>query len=125
MKNFGQPIMAYHLINFNYREKDLKNKPDIDQVTIRRRRLGLTGIDPKLTAGGFTLFAGQTAGGRVDLINIKGEKIHKWNMPVRPGRDAVLLPNHNIFLAHSYRLPLKFSPLIMYFDLIDLIFSSL
>ncbi len=74
----------------------MEKKTDIDQVTIRRRRLGLTGIDPKLTAGGFTLFAGQTAGGRVDLININGEKVHEWRMPVRPGRDAVLLPNGNL-----------------------------
>jgi len=56
----------------------------------------MTGIDPRLTAGGYTLYAGQTAGGRVDLININGERIHEWQMPVRPGRDAVLLPNGNL-----------------------------
>ena len=69
---------------------------NIDQVTMRRRRCGLIVIDPRFTAGGYTLYAGQTAGGRVDLININGERIHEWQMPVRPGRDAVLLPNGNL-----------------------------
>ena len=68
----------------------------IDQTTICRRKLGLTGIDSQLTAGGYTLYAGQTAGGRVDLIDINGQRVHEWQIPVRPGRDAVLLPNGNL-----------------------------
>ena len=67
-----------------------------DQVTVYRRKLGVTSIFPRFTAGGFTLFAGQTARGRVDLIDIAGEKVHEWQMPVRPGRHAVLLPNGNL-----------------------------
>ena len=67
-----------------------------DQVTVCRRKLGLTSTFPRLTAGGFTLYAGQTAEGRVDLIDIAGEKAHEWQMPVRPGRHAVLLPNGNL-----------------------------
>ena len=59
---------------------------NIDQVTMRRRKLGLTGIDSQLTAGGYTLYTGQTAGGRVDLVDINGQKVHEWQMPVRPGR---------------------------------------
>ena len=45
--------------------------------TIQRRKLGLTYIDSELTVGGFTLYAGQTAGGRVDLIDIRGKKVHE------------------------------------------------
>lgn len=67
-----------------------------DQVTLRRRRLGLTAIDRARTAGGYTLWAGQTAGGRVDLVDIEGNRVHEWQMPVRAGRDAVLLPNGNL-----------------------------
>ena len=30
------------------------------------------------------------------LIDDGGELVHEWNMPVRPGRDAVILPNDNL-----------------------------
>lgn len=68
----------------------------VDQVTLRRRRLGLTAWDAAGTAGGYTLYAAQTAAGRVDLVDIAGERVHQWQMPVRPGRDAVILPNGNL-----------------------------
>ena len=64
-------------------------------TTVERRKLGLTHYDNK-TAGGYTLFAPQTGGGRVPLIDDSGELVHEWNMPVRPGRDAVILPNGNL-----------------------------
>ncbi|WP_102222874.1 aryl-sulfate sulfotransferase [Acidimangrovimonas sediminis] len=67
-----------------------------DQITLRRRRTGLTALSPQRTAGGFTLFAGQTAAGRVDLVDIEGRVAHQWQMPVRAGRDAVILPNGNL-----------------------------
>ncbi|WP_422073222.1 aryl-sulfate sulfotransferase [Tranquillimonas rosea] len=67
-----------------------------EQVTLRRRRLGLTALDHDGTAGGYTLYAPQTGGGRVDLVDIEGRLVHRWQMPVRPGRDAVLLPNGNL-----------------------------
>ena len=73
------------------------DQPDqpVEQVTLRRRKLGLTGIDRTKTAGGYTLYARQTGCGEVDLIDIEGRKVHRWDMPVRPGRDAVILPNGN------------------------------
>ena len=67
-------------------------------TTIERRKLGLTHWNVK-TAGGYTLFAPQTGGGRVPLIDDGGELVHEWNMPVRPGRDAVILPNDNLGLS--------------------------
>ncbi|REE22231.1 MULTISPECIES: aryl-sulfate sulfotransferase [unclassified Paraburkholderia] len=68
----------------------------VDQITQRRRGVGLIAHDPKLSAGGYTLIAPQTAGGRVYLVDIGGEVVHEWQMPVRPGRHAVILPNGNL-----------------------------
>ncbi|XDF35098.1 aryl-sulfate sulfotransferase [Paracidovorax avenae] len=68
----------------------------VDQITQRRRGVGLIAHDPHLSAGGYTLIAPQTAGGRVYLIDIGGAVIHEWQMPVRPGRHAVILPNGNL-----------------------------
>ena len=66
------------------------------QITMRRRQLSLTAYDPAKSAGGYTLYARQTGGGVVDMVDIKGRKVHQWDMPVRPGRDAVILPNGNL-----------------------------
>lgn len=68
----------------------------IDQVTVRRRGTGLIASDPQRSAGGFTLIAPQTAAGLVELIDLDGDVVHRWNMPQRPGRHAVLLPNGNL-----------------------------
>ncbi|WP_070106193.1 aryl-sulfate sulfotransferase [Burkholderia plantarii] len=68
----------------------------VDQVTQRRRGVGLIAHDPDLCAGGYTLIAPQTADGRVYLVDIGGEVVHQWQMPVRPGRHAVILPNGNL-----------------------------
>ncbi|MDB5818740.1 MAG: aryl sulfotransferase [Rhizobacter sp.] len=67
----------------------------VDQVTLRRRGTGLIAYDPQLSAGGYTLFAPQTAN-KVHLIDMLGKVVHEWNMPVRPGRTAVILPNGNL-----------------------------
>lgn len=68
----------------------------VDPVTLRRRGTGLTAHDPARAAGGFTLFAPQTGGGRVDLVAADGSVAHRWQLPVRPGRDAVILANGNL-----------------------------
>lgn len=68
----------------------------VDPVTIRRRGVGLTAIDRGRSAGGYTLFAPQTDTGKVYLIDIAGTVVHTWQLPYRPGRDAVLLPNGNL-----------------------------
>ena len=66
------------------------------QITMCRRQLGLTALDLSKSAGGYTLYARQTGGGVVDMVDIEGRKVHRWDMPVRPGRDAVILPNGNL-----------------------------
>lgn len=67
-----------------------------NESTIARRRVGLTLNHAAESAGGYTLFAPQTANGNVYLINLEGEVVHQWQLPVRPGRDAVILPNGNL-----------------------------
>lgn len=68
----------------------------VDQVTQRRRGTGLIALDEALSWGGYTLIAPQTAGGRVYLIDIRGQVVHQWQLPVRPGRHAVILANGNL-----------------------------
>ena len=72
-------------------------------TTLKRRRLGLTHWDEQKSAGGFTLFAPQTGNGRVVLLRDDGEVEHEWQMPVRPGRDAVILPNGNLGYNGSHK----------------------
>ena len=68
----------------------------LDQVTLRRRGAGLIGYDPTRSAGGYTLVAPQTDGGRVQLIGMDGGVVQEWHMKQRPGRHAVLLDNGNL-----------------------------
>jgi hypothetical protein len=68
----------------------------LDQVTGRRHATGLLAHDPERSAGGFTLVAPQTDGGNVYLIAMDGSVAHRWTMPQRPGRHAVILPNGNL-----------------------------
>ncbi|MFT3720925.1 aryl-sulfate sulfotransferase [Pseudorhodoferax sp.] len=68
----------------------------VDQITQRRRGAGLIAHDPERSFGGYTLIAPQTAGGRVFLVDAAGQVAHEWQLPVRPGRHAVILPNGNL-----------------------------
>jgi len=58
--------------------------PAIDQNPIRRRGVGLRGIDPARACPGLTLFApaGLT---ETFLIDLHGAVVHSWKMPYRPG----------------------------------------
>ncbi|RCL02976.1 MAG: hypothetical protein JSC189_000533 [Candidatus Tokpelaia sp. JSC189] len=78
----------------------------VDQITIRRCKTGLIAIDREKTAGGYTLFTPQTAGGIVYLIDINGNIFYEWKMPSRPGRDSIILKNGNL----SYNGSLVDSP---------------
>ncbi|RIY02492.1 aryl sulfotransferase [Aureimonas flava] len=81
--------------------------PAADQTTLRRRGVGLTALDAARSAGGYTLFAPQTGGGAVYLVDIRGEVVHRWQMPVRPGRDAVILPNGHLGYNGSHPDPFR------------------
>ncbi|GDY14399.1 hypothetical protein LBMAG53_32770 [Planctomycetota bacterium] len=82
----------------------------VDQVTQRRRGTGLIAHDPARAAGGFTVVAPLTADGNVYLIDSAGTVVHRWKLPVRPGRAAVLLPNGNLGYNGSHRTSLDFYP---------------
>ena len=75
----------------------------VDQVTLRRRGAGLIAYDPARAGDGYTLIAPQTDSGNVYLIDMEGEAVHRWKMPCRPGRHAVLLQNGN--LGYNGNLP--------------------
>lgn len=70
--------------------------PALDRTTLRRYKTGLIAVDPERSAGGYTLFAPQTANGQVFLVDLHGELVHRWQLPQRPGRDAVILKNGNL-----------------------------
>ena len=82
--------------------------------TIERRKTGLIYRDNDWSSGCYTLYAPQTGNGLVKLIDITGETIHEWNMPVRPGRHAVLLPNGNLGYNGSHEKSVDLYP---YWDL--------
>ena len=71
--------------------------------TIERRKTGLIYWDMDWSSGLYTLYTPQTGNGLVKLIDITGESVHEWNMPVRPGRDAVILPNGNLGYNGSHK----------------------
>ena len=82
----------------------------IEQITEIRRKCGTTDVDLDRSAGGFTLYAGQTFDGRVDLINLYGDIVHAWALPIRPGRDAVILPNGNLGYNGSHEKSAELYP---------------
>ena len=63
--------------------------------TLGRRPSGLIFSDLEKSFGGYTLFAPQTTEGRVYLVDELGKVAHQWQLPVRAGRDAVLLPTQS------------------------------
>ena len=71
--------------------------------TIERRKTGLIYWDMDWSSGCYTLYAAQSGKGLVKLIDITGDLVYEWNMPVRPGRDAVLLRNGNLAYNGSHK----------------------
>jgi len=56
----------------------------VDQNPIRRRGVGLRGLDEQLAFPGYTLFA-PMGGKQVHLIDLRGNVVHSWNLPYQPG----------------------------------------
>ncbi|MCT9088679.1 aryl-sulfate sulfotransferase [Streptomyces sp. ASQP_92] len=75
----------------------------VDQNQRRRRGTGLIALDPEAACPGFTLYAPLTGGGEVYLVDLRGETVHTWHLPYRPGRHARILGNGN--LAYNGVLP--------------------
>jgi hypothetical protein len=63
----------------------------MEQNTLKRRGVGLTGVDKQRSFGGFTLFCPLTSD-TAHLVDINGNEVHSWKLPGRIGRHARLLP---------------------------------
>ncbi len=68
----------------------------VDQNPIRRRGVGLRGVDPARACPGFTLFA-PAGGTAVHLIDLEGTVIHSWKVPYRPGLYGYLTDRGTLF----------------------------
>jgi len=74
----------------------------MEQNTLKRRILGLTGVDKQRSFGGYTLICPLTSD-VAHLVDIDGNEVHSWKLPGRIGRHARILPNGN--LAVNTRQP--------------------
>ncbi|MGW4243516.1 aryl-sulfate sulfotransferase [Nocardia sp. NPDC004722] len=68
----------------------------MEQNTLKRRGIGLIGSDLELAFPGYTLYAPLAGNGIVDLVDLAGERVHRWQLPHRPGRHARLLPDGSL-----------------------------
>ncbi|CAO3658528.1 unnamed protein product [Umbelopsis vinacea] len=75
----------------------------IEQNILRRRGVGLIGVDKDLVFPGYTLFAPLSSPNTVYLVDNDGRKVHRWILPCPPGRHARILFNGN--LAFNGSLP--------------------
>lgn len=67
----------------------------MEQNALKRRGVGLTGVDKDRSFGGYTLFCPLTSD-TAHLIDIDGNEVHSWKLPGRVGRHARILPNGNL-----------------------------
>lgn len=67
----------------------------MEQNTIKRRGVGLIGVDKSRSSGGYTLFCPLTSD-IAYLVDIEGREAHSWKLPGRIGRHARLLSNGNL-----------------------------
>ena len=63
-----------------------------------RKRFGLTVYQPDKVYQGFTLFS-PLEGTSTYLIDMRGNVVHRWQMPYRPGEYAELLSNGNLLFG--------------------------
>ena len=70
--------------------------PTVDQNPIRRRGVGLRGLDPARACPGLTLFA-PAGGTEVHLIDLHGAVAHTWKTPYRPGLYGYLTDRGTLF----------------------------
>jgi outer membrane protein assembly factor BamB len=69
----------------------------VEQNKIKRSGTGLRALDRERACPGFTLFAPQTGGGSVYLIDIEGNVAHRWQMPYPPGNYGYLTDRGTLF----------------------------
>jgi outer membrane protein assembly factor BamB len=68
----------------------------VDQNPIRRRGVGLRGLDEARACPGLTLFA-PAGGSDVYLVDLRGNVVHTWKTPYRPGLYGYLTERGTLF----------------------------
>ena len=74
-----------------------KLMPAVEQNKLKRAGTGLRAVDHDRAYPGFTLFAPQSGGGNVYLIDLEGKLIHTWQMPYPPGNSGYLTERGTLF----------------------------
>ncbi len=75
--------------------------PPVEQIKLKRAGTGLRARDPEQASPGFTLFAPQTGGGSVYLIDLAGNVVHTWQMLYPPGLYGYLTERGTLFYNGS------------------------
>ena len=71
--------------------------PPVEQIKAKRSGIGLRACDSDRAFPGFTLFAPQSGGGKVYLIDLKGNVVHTWQMSYPPGNSGYLTERGTFF----------------------------
>jgi hypothetical protein len=71
--------------------------PPVEQIKAKRFGMGLRALDVERACPGFTLFAPQSGGGKVYLIDLEGKVVHTWQMPYPPGEYGYLTERGTLF----------------------------
>ena len=71
--------------------------PPVEQNKLKRSGIGLRACDHERAFPGFTLFAPQSGGGKVYLIDLDGNVVHTWQMPYPPGNYGYLTERGTYF----------------------------
>ena len=72
------------------------------------KQLGLTLYNPEMAFPGYTLFA-PLEGTNAYLLDMRGNIVHRWQLPYRPGDYGYLLENGNLLVGcHTGRSPVPF-----------------
>jgi hypothetical protein len=72
----------------------------LEQTKGKRSGVGLRAYDPDRACDGYTLFAPGTGVG-VHLIDMRGERVHTWLMPYRPGLYGYLTEEGTLLYSGS------------------------
>jgi hypothetical protein len=71
--------------------------PPVEQNKLKRFGIGLRACDRERAFPGYTLFAPQSGGGKVYLIDLDGNLAHTWQMPYPPGNYGYLTDRGTYF----------------------------
>jgi hypothetical protein len=69
----------------------------VEQIKAKRSGVGLRAVDHSRAFPGCTLFAPQSGGGKIYLIDIDGKVVHTWQMPYPPGNYGYLTERGTLF----------------------------